>query len=105
MSRRTSLIVSGTLIVSSALALLAGTASAVAASSAAASDAQITDRVAARLAESDPSGASRLQVTTKDGVVTLSGHAGSGLAALKAVQVARHVEGVTKVQDHVVIMQ
>jgi osmotically-inducible protein OsmY len=49
--------------------------------------------------------ARRLHVETKDGVVTLSGQAGSGLAAAKAVQQAESIQGVTKVRNEMSITQ
>lgn len=99
MSRRTSFIAAG------ALALVVGAAAAFGASAAPASDAQISDQVSARIAQTEPSLANRLQVSTKDGVVTLSGQAGSGLAVIKALQEARHVPGVVKVENHLTVTQ
>ncbi|HTV52184.1 MAG TPA: BON domain-containing protein [Steroidobacteraceae bacterium] len=70
-----------------------------------ASDAQITDHVLARITQDNPDMARRVQVATKDGVVTLSGSAYSGAAALKALQDARSVEGVVKVQNRLSIQE
>jgi hyperosmotically inducible protein len=69
------------------------------------SDSQITDQVVAKLSQTNPDQARRLQVSTKDGVVTLSGAATSGNAAFKAIQQARSVEGVVKVENRLSIQQ
>ncbi len=62
-------------------------------------DSQLSDQVVAALRRTDASLVSRLEVSTRDGVVTLSGHATSIQAAMKAVQAARNVPGVTKVRN------
>lgn len=82
-----------------------GLMGAVAQSAQPTSDAQITDQVLAKISQDTPEMARRLQVDTKDGVVTLSGSAYSGAAALKVLQDARSVEGVVKVQNRLSIQQ
>jgi osmotically-inducible protein OsmY len=67
-------------------------------------DAQITDQVVAKIHQDDPS-MGRVQVVTHDGVVTLSGFAYSGQAALRALEDARSVDGVVKVQNRMSIAQ
>lgn len=87
--------------VSSFVALAASTlllaSVAYAQSSAAPADSQISDQVAAAVRQANPNLVVRLDVTTKDGVVTLSGQTRTTLDAMKALQVARGVPGVTKV--------
>jgi osmotically-inducible protein OsmY len=68
-------------------------------------DSQISDQVVAALRRTDASLVRRLEVSTKDGVVTLSGHATSVQAAMKAVQTARNVPGVTKVRNQLSMTQ
>ena len=75
--------------------LLAGAA--FAQSSAAPADSQISDQVTAAVRKTDPNLVVRLDVSTKDGVVTLSGQTRSASDAMKALQAARNVAGVTKV--------
>jgi len=77
--------------------------SAVASSAQAASDAEITDQVTGALRQVDPN-LGRVQVETKDGVVTLSGQTSPGLAA-KALKAAQRVQGVTKVRNQMSVMQ
>ena len=86
--------------VSSFVALAASTvvlASAYAQSSAAPADAQISDQVTAAVRKEDPNRVVHLDVSTKDGVVTLSGETRSAGDDMKALQAARRVPGVTKV--------
>lgn len=88
------------------LALLAGAGfSANAHAAGAASDSQVTGRVMGKLAVDDPEVAPRIQVSTKDGIVTLSGTAYTGQQALKALRDAQSVAGVVKVQNHLSIEQ
>ena len=86
------------------LTLLAG-AAALADNSAPVSDSQITDRVVGKLAVDDPDVAKHLSVETKDGVVTISGHAFSGSQAGKVLRDAQSVSGVVKVQNHISLTQ
>lgn len=78
----------------SALLLVAG---AHAQSSAAPGDSQLSDQVAAAVRQQNPNLVVGLDVSTKDGVVTLSGQTRSAQDAMKALQAARRVPGVTKV--------
>ena len=68
------------------------------------SDAEITDQVAAKLAQESPDLAQRVKVTTHDGVVTLSGSAESGELALKALNDAHRVPGVTQVRNRMKVV-
>ena len=68
-------------------------------------DAQITERVVGKLSVDDPQIAHRVQVETKEGVVTISGTAYTGAQALKALKDAQSVAGVVKVQNHLSIAQ
>jgi osmotically-inducible protein OsmY len=70
-----------------------------------ATDAQITDQVIAKIQQDDPHLGRRVQVETHGGVVTLSGTAYTGQAALKALEDARSVDGVVKVQNRLSIQQ
>jgi osmotically-inducible protein OsmY len=69
------------------------------------SDSQITDRVVGKLAVDDPAIVKRVQVATKDGVVTLTGRATTGGEAMKALRDAGSVSGVVKVENHLQLMQ
>lgn len=60
-------------------------------------DAQITERVQAELSR-DPD-LRRVQVSTENGVVTLSGPVGSGTAAAQALSEARRASGVSEVRN------
>lgn len=62
-------------------------------------DSQISDQVAAALQRANPGLVLHLEVTTKDGVVTLSGETRSPQDAMKALQTARSVAGVTQVRN------
>lgn len=68
--------------------------------SAAPSDEQISQMVLHKITKDMPDSLQSLQVQTTDGVVTLSGHADSGVVAQKALEDARRVQGVTDVKDH-----
>jgi osmotically-inducible protein OsmY len=86
-------------------ALAAGTTAAFAAANSNSaestrSDAQITHEVQQKLQRTVPNGLENVQVETKDGVVTLTGRAATGLSELKALQIAKQVPGVTDVKDH-----
>lgn len=64
-----------------------------------ANDAQISDQVTAALHRADPGLVLHLEVNTKDGVVTLSGETRSPQDAIKAIQTARSVPGVSQVHN------
>jgi osmotically-inducible protein OsmY len=85
------------------LGLLAGAAFADA--PAAVSDSQITDRVLGKLSVDDPAIVKRVQVATRDGVVTLTGRANTGNEAAKALRDAGSVAGVVKVENHLQLQQ
>jgi len=88
------------------MTFLAGAASADSPSpTPSATDAEITQRVMGKLSVDDPTLARLLQVSTKDGVVTLSGLAYTGADALKALRDARSVAGVTKVRNRMSLQQ
>lgn len=83
--------------------LAAGTTAAFAASDTSQptrSDSQITHRVMTDLTRQMPDSFVGLKVETRDGVVTLSGRADTGISKLRAEQAARRVPGVTDVKDH-----
>jgi osmotically-inducible protein OsmY len=84
--------------VAGSLALVAGMAFADAPAPQA-TDSQITDRVMGKLSVDDPQLIKRVQVETKDGVVTLSGRAYTGGEMAKALRDAGSVAGVVKVQN------
>ena len=67
-----------------------------------AGDQQITQRVKTMLAAKDPQIAQRIEVTTHDGVVSLRGPALTPQYILNALRDAGSVEGVTKVENHLV---
>jgi hypothetical protein len=86
-------------------ALAAGTTAAFAAADTPAqSDAQITQEVQQKLQKALPRSLQSIQVQTKDGVVTLSGRADTGLTELKALQVAKKVPGVADVKNHLRVL-
>jgi len=65
-------------------------------------DSVITTKIKAELAEEKVSSLVRISVDTDNhGMVTLSGTAKSKNAANKAVSIARGVEGVTSVENHI----
>jgi len=68
-------------------------------------DSQITDLVMGKLSVDDPAIVKRVQVSTKDGVVTLSGRANTGSEAAKALRDASSVAGVVKVENHLQLQQ
>ena len=86
-------------------AFLAGVAFADGSGGAPASDAVITQRVMGKLADDDPQVAKFIQVSVKDGIVTLSGLTYDPLAAAKVLRDAASVEGVVKVENHLTIQQ
>ena len=62
-------------------------------------DAGITTKVKAKLAADDTVKASAIDVTTHEGVVTLTGNVDSEAAKEQALMLARETEGVTEVRD------
>lgn len=70
-----------------------------------ASDSQISDQVTAAIHRADPNLVVHLEVNTKDGVVTLNGETRSPQNAMKAIQVARSVPGVTQVRNRLSSVQ
>ena len=79
-----------------AVFLLAATGSVLASD---ASDQEITQSVKDKLATSVPQIARRIEVTTHDGVVTLTGTTLTTNYMLSVLQQARSVQGVTKVEN------
>jgi osmotically-inducible protein OsmY len=70
-----------------------------------AGDVQITDQVVGAIRAVDPSAARRLQVTTKDGIVTLSGQAYTSYDVAMALSAAKSVPGVSKVLNRTTFVQ
>ncbi|GEM_PF-143120 len=70
---------------------------------AAVADAGITAKVNAGLAADEDLSAMRIDVDTKDGVVTLNGPAKNAAARDRATQIAQRVEGVTRVENRLEI--
>lgn len=66
-------------------------------------DAGITTRVKSQFAVDDTVKAYEIDVTTREGVVTLEGDVDSAAAKMKAVQIARTTQGVADVVDHLVV--
>ena len=66
---------------------------------------QITDRVMGKLTVDDPAVAKRVQVATKDGIVTLTGFANTGMEAQRVLREAESVSGVLKVQNKLAVRQ
>jgi osmotically-inducible protein OsmY len=66
-------------------------------------DAQITEGVKSRLFEKDRDIAQRIQISTQDGVVTLSGNALTPQYAINVIRDASRVDGVVKVQNHLTL--
>lgn len=66
-------------------------------------DATITSKVNAALAADKDLSAVKIDVDTKDGVVTLSGPAPSPEAASKATKLAKDVKGVTSVNNKLTV--
>ena len=67
-------------------------------------DPGITTAVKSKLAADDTVKAYRIDVDTKDGVVTLSGEVDNATAKSRAVEVARGVKGVREVVDNTAIV-
>lgn len=68
-----------------------------------ADDASITARISAELAKDPDLSAIKIDVDTKDGAVRLSGPAPSEAAKERASTLAKSVEGVTSVQNELVV--
>lgn len=66
-------------------------------------DASITAKVNAELATDKDLSAIRIDVDTKDGVVTLSGPAPTATARERASEIARNVKGVTSVNNQLTV--
>ncbi len=67
------------------------------------SDSEITARVNAGLAADKDLSVIRIDVDTRDGVVTLTGPAPTTKAKAHATEVAKAVKGVTSVQNHLTV--
>src|SRR5262245_40590460 len=65
----------------------------------AATDSGVTTKVKAKLAAANDVPASKIEVTTKNGVVTLTGNVESAEVKERALQLARETKGVTDVVD------
>jgi hyperosmotically inducible protein len=66
-------------------------------------DATITTKVNAALAADKDLSAVRIDVDTKDGVVTLTGPAPTPEASAQATKIAKNVKGVTSVNNQLVV--
>ena len=66
-------------------------------------DPGVTTAVKAKLAMDETVKAYKIDVDTKDGVVTLSGTVDTAEAKTRAVEVARTTKGVTSVQDQLAV--
>jgi hyperosmotically inducible protein len=66
-------------------------------------DATITSKVNAALAADKDLSAVKIDVDTKDGVVTLTGPAPTAAAASKATKLAKDVKGVTSVNNQLTV--
>jgi osmotically-inducible protein OsmY len=64
-------------------------------------DSVITTKVKAELAKDSSTSASKIHVTTKDGVVMLSGKAATKEEAAKAEQDAKLIDGVKEVRNKI----
>ena len=78
---------------------VAALAIAVSATACSQTDSGVTTKVKAKFAQDDIVKAHDINVTTRDGVVTLSGEVDSSAARERAVSLARATEGVTNVID------
>lgn len=78
---------------------VAAVALAVSAAACSQTDAGVTTKVKARFAADDIVKSHEINVTTREGVVTLSGEVHSAEAKRQAVQLAREIEGVSDVID------
>lgn len=87
-------------VATGSLALLAGAGFVTSAHAAdAVNDAQLIGRVRGKLAVDDPQVAARVDVSAKDGIVTLQGEVFTGQQVLKVLRDAESVEGVVKVEN------
>ena len=66
-------------------------------------DAGVTTKVKSQFAADDTVKAYEINVTTREGVVTLEGDVDSAAAKMRAVEIARTTEGVRDVVDQLVI--
>ncbi len=66
-------------------------------------DAQITERVKSKLFEKDREIAARIQISTQEGVVTLSGSALTPQYEINAIRDASKVDGVVKVHNRLTL--
>ena len=71
----------------------------------AAADAALTAKIKSKMALDDTVRAAAIDVDTANGTVTLNGSVSSAAARERAVQLARETEGVTAVNDLLVIQQ
>ena len=67
------------------------------------SDAGLTAKIKSKMALDDTIPASRIDVTTRDGVVTLRGHVDNEAAHGRALALARETRGVTRVVDELTV--
>lgn len=67
-------------------------------------DSQITRQLRRELSRQMPDSTYRIRISTKNGVVTLSGLANSGESELKAVHDAQVIHGVRRVKDHLSVV-
>jgi hyperosmotically inducible periplasmic protein len=81
------------------LSWLAPIAAALLTAGCAHTDVGITTKVKAQMAVDDTVRASRIEVTTENGVVTLTGDIDSAEAKERALSIARQTKGVVKVRD------
>jgi hyperosmotically inducible protein len=81
--------------------MIAAAAALVLLVSCAQTDVGLTTKVKARLAADDMVKASQIEVTTQEGVVTLTGNVDSEAAKARALELARGTEGVTRVVDRI----
>ena len=82
---------------------LAALAIAVAAAACSQTDSGVTSKIKASYAQDDLVQAHEINVTTRDGVVTLTGEVPSMAARQQAVRLARETEGVTDVIDQLTV--
>lgn len=87
------------------LALLASAAGLVMTLACSQTDVGITTNIKAKFAADDIVNAYQVDVTTSDGVVTLSGDVETSVARDQAIQIARETEGVRNVVDRLRVSQ
>lgn len=66
-------------------------------------DATVTTRVKSRFAQDDQVSAMNIGVETNDGVVQLSGYAGSEMEKSRAAEIARQVPDVRSVNNEIIV--